>query len=97
MEFEGYIKFPKTDKYKIYLSSDDGSRIFIDNKEILINDGIHGIEEEKETEIIVQKGFHKIKIEYFQVGYGKGLNIKIESSSFSKKNIPRSWYFREVQ
>jgi hypothetical protein len=38
LEFCGYIKIPYDGKYQFYLSSDDGSRLYIDNKEIIDND-----------------------------------------------------------
>lgn len=92
--FEGYVNFPKTEKYKIYLGSDDGSRLHIDDKMIINNDGDHAFEE-KQAEIILEKGLHKIKIEYFQGGSDMGLDVELEFPGFEKSTIPRRWFYRD--
>lgn len=92
--FEGYVNFPKTEKYKIYLGSDDGSRLYLDDKVIVVNDGDHGFEE-KMAEAILEKGLHKIKIEYYQGGSDMGLDVELEFPGFEKSTIPRRWFYRD--
>ncbi|MCM8528879.1 MAG: PA14 domain-containing protein, partial [Lentisphaeraceae bacterium] len=75
------------------LGSDDGSRLFIDDKEVVINDGSHGFEE-KSVELILEKGLHKFKLEYFQGDADMGLDVEIEYPGYEKSTIPRRWLFR---
>ncbi|MCM8541143.1 MAG: protein kinase [Lentisphaeraceae bacterium] len=93
--YEGYVLFPKTAKYKIYLGSDDGSRLFLDDKEIINNDGSHGFEE-KSADVILEKGMHKFKLEYFQGGSDMGLDVEIEYPGLEKTTIPRRWLYRRA-
>ncbi len=62
---EGYIDIAETHYYNFYLRSDDGSRLFIDGQQIIDNDGSHS-PITKESSLILEKGFHRIRIEYFE-------------------------------
>ncbi|MCW5924955.1 MAG: DUF1080 domain-containing protein [Saprospiraceae bacterium] len=71
----GYLFLDKDDNILFQLSSDDGSRMWIDNQLIIDNDGTHGLEP-KEAEIALRAGYHPIRIEYFQGGGGRGITLK---------------------
>lgn len=90
VEFEGYLFIPADDVYGLSLISDDGSRLFLNGKEILSNDGIHGMREESGY-FPLGKGNHKIKLEYFQRQGGIGLKLLIEVPGHQKSNIPEPW------
>lgn len=66
--FTGKLTAPKKGSYRFYLSSDDGARLLIDGKEVLIYDGIHPASEIKEKGIPLEKGDHEYRLEYFQGG-----------------------------
>ncbi len=51
--------------YNFAIGSDDGSKLYIDNKLIIDNDGLHGYRE-KSNSINLSKGEHSIRIDYFQ-------------------------------
>jgi hypothetical protein len=46
-------------------NSDDGSRLAIDGKEVILNDGIHA-PTRKSGNAILAKGFHDVAVQYFQ-------------------------------
>jgi cytochrome c len=71
----GYLFLDKDDNIVFQLSSDDGSRLFIDNKELITHDGWHGMEP-KEAEVALRAGYHPIRIDYFQAGGGRGISLK---------------------
>ena len=51
-----------------------GVNFFIDETEVVINDGYHGSLEESGKSVL-KKGYHKIKVQYFDNGGGKALKI----------------------
>src|SRR5688572_28996510 len=55
IRWNGTIKVPKDGKYKFFLESDDGSRLFIGGKQVVDNNGLHGMEE-KEGEVELKAG-----------------------------------------
>jgi predicted alpha/beta superfamily hydrolase len=64
--FEGYIKIDTDDYYSFALCSSDGSRFFINDHEIINNDGMHGSEWYRSYLVPLQKGYYPIRLEYFQ-------------------------------
>lgn len=71
----GYVFLEKDDNVVFQLSSDDGSRLWVDGQEIIDNDGPHGMSP-KEAEIALRAGYHPIRLDYFQGGGGRGIVLK---------------------
>jgi hypothetical protein len=90
--FDGYILIPADGVYGLYINSDDGSRLTIDGTEPVENDGIHGMKEEGRS-FPLAKGYHKLKIEYFQRTGGIGLEFLVEAPGKPKEIVPASWLF----
>ena len=87
--YTGYVTVPEEDVYSFSVSSNDGSRLSVADKLIVDNDGLHGAYE-KEGEIALKKGLHKIELLYFQAGGGKALNVFIKNSKTEKVEISKS-------
>ena len=92
MVFEGYIQIPADGVYGLYINSDDGSKMIIDNTDPVLNDGIHGMKEEGRSYPLA-KGFHKVRIEYFQRTGGIGLEFLVETTNQPKTVVPSNWLF----
>lgn len=90
--FEGYIQVPADGVYGLYVNSDDGSKLVIDGTDPVINDGIHGMTEEGRS-FPLAKGFHKLRIEYFQGTGGIGLEFLMETSNQPKTAVPSTWLY----
>jgi hypothetical protein len=63
--YEGDFKVAKPGKYIFRLFSDDGSKLYIDKKLIIDNDGQHP-PVSKLGEIVLNDEEHSIRVEYFQ-------------------------------
>jgi predicted alpha/beta superfamily hydrolase len=73
--FEGYMEII-TDGYYIFgLGSDDGAKMYLGDKLILDNDGLHSAEAVKSFVLPLKKGFYPIRLEYFQKEGGYGINL----------------------
>ena len=71
----GFIHIKMATNIVFRLVSDDGARLFIDDKLVVDNGGNHALEP-KDAEIILKPGKHPFKVEYFQAGAGKGLSLQ---------------------
>ena len=91
-EFSGYIKIDKDGIYTFFTDSDDGSKLFIDDEEIVNNDGDHG-NVEKSGKAALKKGYHKIKVLYFDSGGGNSLKVSIQPEGGKKEVIPAALLF----
>ncbi len=73
--FDGFINAPENEIYTFYLTSNDGSALYIDNIKIIDNDGAHG-KLEKSAKVTLQKGLHKVTLYYFQNGGGSAIKAE---------------------
>ena len=87
------IKIDKTGLYKFYTSSNDGSKLYVDGKLIVDNDGLHGPVQKSGT-VQLTKGLHDIMVEYFQGGGSKVLMVFYSSEDVEYRPIPGSVLFK---
>ncbi|MEN8193356.1 MAG: PA14 domain-containing protein [Bacteroidota bacterium] len=90
--FNGYLKIPEDGVYNFYLTSNDGSRLHLNDELAINNDGAHGSMEESIT-VSLKSGYHKILVEYFQLGGGKELMLEWSSENIKREEIPRSYFY----
>ncbi|MFN3152159.1 PA14 domain-containing protein [Bremerella sp.] len=65
--FEGFLNIAQKGNYTFHLDSDDGSRLEIDGKQVVINDGIHP-KSRRSGKIKLEPGMHELRVEYFEGG-----------------------------
>ena len=94
LKFEGFLKVPKTGVYVFYVNSDDGSRFFIDDKQLFDNDGLHGARE-KAGYVALEKGLHSIKLLFFQRVGGQFLSASYKGPGIEKQEIPFEIMFHQ--
>ena len=92
----GVLKVPKDGKYTLFLNSDDGSRLFIDGKEVVSNGGLHGMEE-KSGEVELKAGPHELKVEFFQNEGGLGCIFSWQGEGLEKQVVPETVLFHKKE
>jgi len=65
IRYTGSFHVMEDGKYRFQLRSDDGSRLYIDNRLVVDNDGAHPART-KSGRIRLSEGNHNIRVEYFQ-------------------------------
>ena len=85
-EFDGYIDIPQDGEYTFYLATNDGGHLYIDNRLLINNDGLHPIVEVAKK-ITLTKGLHPISVRYFQEGGRNGLKVSWQGPGFEKQEI----------
>ena len=91
-DFHGYIKIPVSGRYVISVASDDGTKVFIDDKLVIDNDGSHSVNV-VEASLAMDAGFHRIQVLYFDDTEGQSLDVGIQGCGISYENIPGSMLF----
>ncbi len=76
ISFKGSFLIPETDVFRFFLESYDGSKLIIDGKEIINNDGVH-YEISKENFVALEKGIHKFELQYFDYTRRETLNLQL--------------------
>jgi parallel beta-helix repeat protein len=93
INFSGYIDVPADGQYTFYTSSDDGSKLYIDNQLVVNNDGEHSLQERSGT-IGLKAGKHAISVGYFQGKVIASLSVSYSGPGISKQAIPSTVCYR---
>jgi mono/diheme cytochrome c family protein len=86
LRFEAFFLVEHENTYTFYLTSDDGSRMYIDGKQVIDNDGLHAPQSRVGSEKLT-KGIHKIGVDFFQAGGGADLLVQIEAPGFGRHDL----------
>jgi alpha-L-fucosidase len=89
LRFSGYLVIPIDDAYSFALTSDDGSRLYVDGKLAVDNDGLHS-SEEKRADLPLAAGAHAIKVEYFNKTGQSELVLRMARAGEKLEPIPSS-------
>ena len=89
--FEGYIKIAKDGFNTFSISSDDGSKLFIDGAEIVDNDSHQG----GPGKAALKKSYHKITVLYYDSGGDNSLKVFVEPEGGSKTELPAAMLFHD--
>jgi len=96
LKYEGYIKIEKDGLYEFFLTSDDGSKLTIDNEDVIINDGLHAMVEMSGS-VFLKAGYHSIGISFFQLGGGSGLKLMMQAPGKEKADIDDKLFSYHVE
>lgn len=93
--FAGQIDIREEGEYTFYTSSDDGSFLFVGDKLLVDNGGLHGMQERSGT-IALAPGLHPFRVTWFQAGGGLGLEVYWEGPGFERGPIPPELFFHNI-
>lgn len=83
--FDGFLHIETAGAYTFFLASDDGSKLYIDGRTVVDNDGDHGVITANGS-VELQPGKHAIRVEYFNGGGGSWLG-----AYFQGPGVPRQF------
>jgi len=89
VRYTAYLDIVHTGLYNFFTNSDDGTKLYIDDIPVVLNDGSHGMIE-KSGSIWLGGGKHNIRVEYFELHSGEGLTVSYSGPGVYKKEIPTS-------
>jgi hypothetical protein len=93
-DYEGYINIAKDGVYTFYLATNDGGRLYIDDQQLINNDGLHPVVE-VDKQVTLKAGLHPISVKYFQEGGVKGLTVSWQGPGILKQEIPAAVLFHK--
>jgi PA14 domain-containing protein len=103
IDYTGRFWIEKPGLYRFALTSDDGSRLYIDDQEVVDNDGLHS-PVTKSASLELAGGIHGIRVQYFQgprfnvalvlevAGPGEQLRV-FSTDEFKPPSNPDDWRF----
>jgi hexosaminidase len=91
IEFEGWLKIDSLDVYTFTTRSDDGSRLFIGERMVVDNDGIHAPQRVGGA-IALAPGFHPIRVQFFEGSYGEELTVTLRGRKSGPLDLDHMLY-----
>lgn len=76
IRYEGFFATKRAGSYHLDLASEDGARVYLDNKVIIDNDGVHVVTY-KAADVDLSAGTHLLRVEYFKGSSGKEVNLEL--------------------
>jgi hypothetical protein len=92
IRWTGKIRISEEGKYTFFLESDDGSRLFIDGKQVVDNGGVHAMEETSGS-VQLSAGDHVFKAEFFEKDIDAGCKLSWKSDKIGKQIVPAEVLF----
>ena len=89
----GFVSVPRAGVYTFYTASDDGSRLYIGDVEVVDNDGLHSMRE-RSGKVALKAGFHSILVTVFEAGGNDALEIRYQGPGIERQLIPSSALYR---
>jgi len=89
LTLDGLIEAPSDGLYEFYISSDDGSKLFVSDSLAVDNDGLHG-SGDVGGEIALRAGLHYLSIKMFQAKGDRDLALSWSGPGFEKQAVPAS-------
>lgn len=90
--FTGQLRAPVSGEYAFALISDDGSKLYIDGKEVVDNDGEHAATEVHRS-LQLTAGDHELSVLFFNAGGEFGLRVGWQPPGAKREIIPASALF----
>lgn len=94
--FTSYLDVDTPGDYTFFTLSDDGSKLFIGDREVVNNDGNHGTIE-RSGSITLDAGRHPITVQYFQGGGGQWLDVYYAGPNTPRQIIPADRLFLQAE
>jgi len=86
IKFEGYLRIETDGNYSFHTTSDDGSKLWVNDKVVVNNDGIHA-PQTKSGKVKLTKGTHKITVGVFNGGAGFELGVEFDGPGTGRQAL----------
>ncbi len=86
VRFAGTMRIDRDGRYTFHLGSDDGSRLLIDGKAVVTNDGIHGFTVASD-QVDLTAGLHQIVAEFFEQAGEERMTVEYEGRRMRRQSV----------
>lgn len=87
VRWSGYLEAPADGAYTLSTKSDDGSRLFLEGRQLIDNWGVHGAELNS-ARVQLARGKHPLELHYFDQGGGRAFQFTWDSPAGQHGTVP---------
>jgi hypothetical protein len=92
--FEGFLKVEQTGLHRLILASDDGSKLFLDGRLLIDNDGRHP-KVELGRNMRLAAGLHPLRVEFFEASGDAELKLYMQPPDGERREVGPELLFHE--
>ncbi|MBX3377793.1 MAG: S8 family serine peptidase [Phycisphaeraceae bacterium] len=93
VKFTGLINIPSTGVYTFTVASRDGSRLIVDGRIVVLNDGLHDVVSRSGT-VLLERGLHRVECQYFTSTANPSLAVTIRGNGLGEIPVTPAMFFR---
>jgi predicted alpha/beta superfamily hydrolase len=95
VEFEGYLHITKKALYDVWVQSDDGSKVWLNNELILNNDGLHSADLPVATALPLNPGYYPLLIRFFEKTGGESFTLGTIVNNDKPQPVAKEMFFHK--
>lgn len=88
VQFNGYLHIATKGMYYIWVTSDDGSRVYFNDQLLLNNDGLHSADNPVVKLLPLNPGYYPLKVSYFERSGGEEITLGYVTGTKKEKAVP---------
>ena len=88
LKFDAVFEASHEGEYQFDLASDDGSRLWVDGRLVVENDGVHATQSKAGT-VRLAKGVHEVTVGFFEQAGGEELRVRIAGPGLPQQELAR--------
>ena len=92
---DGWIRMPVSGNLRLYLTSDDGSKLWLDGRAMIDHDGMHAFTSIDATRA-VEPGVYPLEIRMFERTGGSGLRLEWQNPVTRAREVVPAWALSPV-
>ena len=90
VRWTGVLRIPRSGAYTFFLTSDDGSRLWLDDALVVDNDGPHAAIE-KSGKAWLEKGDYRLDVRWYDQGGANSFKLEASGPEGAKLPLPDGW------
>jgi len=98
VQFNGYLHITTKGMYYIWVVSDDGSKVFLNNQLLLNNDGLHSADSPAVKVLPMNPGYYPLSVEYFERAGGEAITLGFVTGKKKVNAVPfpkETYFYKE--
>ncbi len=93
LRYTGFIRVPSAGVYRFFVTSDDGSRLYIGDELVVDHDGLHSAGQ-RAGQLALAAGLHPICVDFFQRTGDVALEVAYAGPGIDRQRVPATALFR---
>jgi plastocyanin len=89
VQWQGKVEVKDQGFYLFFLASDDGARLYVDNKAVIDHDGVHASSDVRTGRVRLAPGLHDVRVDYFEQAGQEEIYLAWAGQKFSETPLSK--------